>query len=78
MHFGQCVRALDTCERLREAGLTDMEISWDAWHRPYVSPEAISNCLDACYETGIRSTLRVLSTKTHSFEECYHGCGHTH
>lgn len=61
--------ALSVCERARAAGLLRMEISWDHWHLPYISPEAVSNCLEACAQTGIRSNLRILTSKSHSCGE---------
>lgn len=57
------------CTRLREAGLQRVELSWDYWHLPYIQPEVISNCIDACSETGIGLMLRVLTTKSHSVDE---------
>jgi MoaA/NifB/PqqE/SkfB family radical SAM enzyme len=57
------------CSTLRQAGLTQMEISWDFWHQPYISSDAISNALEGCYENGIRSVLRLLSSKSHPVTE---------
>ncbi len=62
-------RAREVCRRCREAGLTSMEISWDHWHSPFVSAEAVSNCLEACKEVAISSNLRILTTKSHSVRE---------
>ena len=62
-------RARDVCRRCREAGLTAMEISWDHWHSPFISAEAVSNCLEACREHDISSNLRILTTKSHSVSE---------
>ena len=70
-------RARNLCERMRNAGLTTLEISWDHWHRPYIRPEAVSNCLDACsdfdfdfdFDFDIESNLRLLSTRSHSYAE---------
>lgn len=62
-------RARAVCRRLRDAGVTSMEISWDYWHRPYVSGEAVSNCLEACEEYEIETNLRILCTKSHSYSE---------
>lgn len=61
--------AFDVIQRARLAGLTSLEISWDAWHREWVPPEAIENCLEACWEHEVESNLRVLTTKSHSVEE---------
>ncbi len=61
--------ATDVCSGLHSAGLTQMEISWDFWHQPYISSNAISNALEACAEFGIKSVLRLLSTKSHSSAE---------
>jgi hypothetical protein len=46
-----------------------MEISWDHWHSPFISAEAVSNCLEACSEHDISSNLRILTTKSHSVSE---------
>lgn len=54
------------CEILRRSGLLAMEISWDAWHAEFVSPQTIANCIDACADMGISTFLRVLTTKTRS------------
>lgn len=62
-------RAQEVCARARAAGLTMMEISWDHWHAPFVSPEAVSNCLEACRSHDISSNLRILTTKAHYVAE---------
>jgi MoaA/NifB/PqqE/SkfB family radical SAM enzyme len=62
-------QGLETARRCREAGLTSMEISWDYWHQPYVSADAVSNCLEACREYEISTNLRLLTTKSHSARE---------
>jgi hypothetical protein len=56
-------------QRLRDAGVLRMEISWDWWHGPYISPQAINNCLVACASNDISTNLRVLTTRPHSAEE---------
>lgn len=62
-------RAHRIAEDLRRAGMTSMEISWDFWHQPYISSDSVSNCLVACHEAGIESNVRLLSTRSHTFEE---------
>jgi MoaA/NifB/PqqE/SkfB family radical SAM enzyme len=62
-------KAQEICDRICDAGVTNIELSWDYWHLDYISPEAVSNCLDACYEAGIETNLRLLATKPHSYEE---------
>lgn len=62
-------KALQVCQSIRDAGLTRMEISWDFWHMPYVSPDHVSNALDACRTAGIRTNLRILTTTDHSVGE---------
>ncbi len=57
------------CAQARAAGLLNMEISWDFWHLPFISPEAVSNCLEAAAANGIRTNLRILATKSHSVAE---------
>jgi hypothetical protein len=55
--------------RAREAGLTRMEISWDHWHKPFISSATICNAIRACFECDIVTTLRLLTTRQHSVEE---------
>ncbi len=66
-------RSLDNarrvCETMRKNGLNHMEISWDYWHSQFVQPEAINNCIRACFENEISSNLRLLSTKKHKMSE---------
>jgi len=62
-------RALDIVRRARDAGLTTLEISWDAWHRAFVAPEAIENCIEACHECDVEANLRVLTTRSHGVAE---------
>lgn len=56
------------CRNLRQAGLTRMEISWDAWHVDFVSPNAINNCIKSAYENNIEVILRILATKQENAE----------
>jgi hypothetical protein len=62
-------KANRVAQRLRDAGVLRMEISWDWWHGPHISPQAINNCLAACAANDIASNLRVLTTRSHSAEE---------
>lgn len=62
-------KAKEISEKLRESGVNSLEISWDYWHQPFIKGEAVSNCIIACYEAGIETNLRVLTTKLHSIEE---------
>ena len=62
-------KAQRVAQRLRDAGVLRMEISWDWWHGPHISPQAINNCLAACAANDITSNLRVLTTRAHSAEE---------
>lgn len=57
------------CKELRQAGLTRMEISWDAWHFDFVPAVAVNNCIQSAYENNIEVILRILSTKTESAEK---------
>lgn len=61
--------ARSICKKLREAGLTSLEISWDVWHLPYIKPIAVSNCIEACYEFDIVTNLRVLASKSATHQE---------
>ena len=60
---------------LRNAGLTNMELSWDYWHRDYISTDRVSNVLRAAYECGIDVTLRLLTSRTHGVLEALEGLG---
>lgn len=62
-------KARQTCQRLRECGLTSMELSWDHWHSEFIPAAAMDNCLLACREYGIGTNLRLLTTKSHDMEE---------
>lgn len=62
------VKAYSICRSLREAGLTRMEVSWDAWHTDFVPPLAINNCIKSAYKNNIEVILRVLSTKKEAAE----------
>jgi uncharacterized Fe-S cluster-containing radical SAM superfamily protein len=53
-------------QRLQQAGMTRMEISWDAWHLPYISAQSVSNAIEACVDYGIETCLRLLATKSNS------------
>ena len=56
--------ALKTLKLLRGCGLNRLEISWDAWHKEFISINCINNCIEACYFLDIEVILRTLSTKT--------------
>lgn len=57
------------CSRMRESGVTSLELSWDIWHSEFISNQAIENCLFACRENEITVNLRLLTTKSHNMEE---------
>lgn len=56
-------------ERLRAAGVTSLEISWDYWHQSFISPATVGRAIGACFESGIECNLRVLTTRSHNLEE---------
>lgn len=62
-------RADAVCERLAEAGLTDMEISWDFWHLKYIDPRRVTRVLEAAGRYSIETNLRILVSRRHSYEE---------
>lgn len=61
--------AFEIAEKLRDAGITSLEISWDYWHFKYIDSNLVSNCIDACKKTGIEANLRLLATKSHNYHE---------
>jgi len=62
--------ARSICSKLKEAGLTSLEVSCDYWHHQNIPPEAVNHCLIACREVDIDTNLRFLTTRAHSIEEC--------
>lgn len=61
-------KAARVCRDLRDAGLTRMEISWDAWHLDFIPVSAVNNCIKSAYDNNIQIILRILSTKKESAE----------
>ncbi|RUU82747.1 radical SAM/SPASM domain-containing protein [Mesorhizobium sp. M7A.F.Ca.MR.362.00.0.0] len=57
------------CRKMKDAGLTGVEISWDYWHSPFIKATAVDNCIRACSQAGIDVNLRILGTKSHSYGE---------
>lgn len=55
-------RAADHCQRLKEAGLTRMDLSWDRWRRPFISGDALSTCLEQAHAIGLPVHLRFLTS----------------
>lgn len=62
-------KAHDLVNKCRKAGLVNMEISWDNWHKSYISADAVSNAIEACANNDIYVILRTLTTKSHLFDE---------
>jgi hypothetical protein len=62
-------RARRVAAALRGAGLTAMAVSWDVWHQPYIHPDWVRHCVDACAEAGIPTQIRVLTTRDHGVAE---------
>ena len=62
-------KAAKVASRARRSGLTRMEISWDHWHKPFISSASICNAIRACFECDVVTTLRLLTTRQHSVEE---------
>ncbi len=63
------LKARKLAQRLRDAGLLRAEISWDYWHGPHISVQAINNAFHALAANDIAINLRVLTTRDHSAEE---------
>ena len=61
--------AREKCARMRDSGVTGIELSWDHWHGEFIPARAIDNCLLACRENDIDVNLRLLSTKRHKMDE---------
>lgn len=57
------------CARLADAGLTSLEVSFDAWHLPWVEGETVSNALEAASRRGLPVTLRVLTSRDHGVDD---------
>lgn len=53
----------------KASGLTDLELSWDYWHQPYIDPSRVNNALHACKVHGVSSNLRILTTRDHGLHE---------
>jgi hypothetical protein len=64
-----CFKAKAFAAVLRQSGLNRLEISWDIWHEPFISPGAVNNCIRACHAAGIATNLRLLTTADHSAQE---------
>lgn len=62
-------RADTICRKLVDAGMTEIEISWDYWHLQYIDPKRVVRVLEACRRNGISTILRVLTTSLHSADE---------
>lgn len=62
-------KSRDLAEKMREAGLNGIEISWDFWHKQFIDAKTISNCIESCFNSEININLRILTTKSHSIEE---------
>ncbi len=63
------LKARKLAGRLRDAGLLRAEISWDFWHGPHISPQAVNNCIHALEANDIAVHLRLLTSRSHSAEE---------
>ncbi|NES03403.1 MAG: radical SAM protein [Okeania sp. SIO2F4] len=61
-------KAARVCRDIREAGLTRMEVSWDAWHLDFIPISAVNNCIKSAYDNNIQIILRILSTKEETAE----------
>lgn len=62
-------RAKHVAETLKKSGLTQIEISWDFWHTPYIASTCIENAIRACNENHIYVNLRILTTRDHGLRE---------
>lgn len=62
-------KAQNIANNLKNCGLTQIEISWDYWHMPFISTSCIENAIRACKENEIYVNLRILTTKEHGPRE---------
>ena len=62
-------KAREMCARMKESGVSSIELSADYWHGEFIPAESMSNCLRACREAEIEINLRLLTTKKHSMQE---------
>jgi len=62
-------KGLEVAQKLKNAGVSALEISWDYWHFEHISSEMVCNCIEVCYETGIETNLRLLATRKHTHLE---------
>jgi len=62
------IYAKQFAHKLKESGLSSLEISWDEWHRPFIDPMTINNAIIACHSAGINVNLRILTTKSCSID----------
>lgn len=57
-------RADAISKKLFSLGLTQMEISWDVWHAPFIKSNKIENAIKALHKAGVKTNLRLLTTKS--------------
>ncbi|MFH7527742.1 radical SAM/SPASM domain-containing protein [Aeromonas sp. A5] len=68
-------KASSICKKLEVLGVTDIEISWDYWHMRYINRDNVVNVLYAAKQQSINTTLRILTSKSHSVSEALHLLG---
>jgi MoaA/NifB/PqqE/SkfB family radical SAM enzyme len=56
--------ALQRCDALLEAGVDYLELSFDAWHLPFIAPARIGHLLWAARRVGLTIILRTLTTRS--------------
>ena len=54
-------RAAEVCGQLKAAGLTQLDLSWDRWRRPFISGDTFSTCLEQASAAGLTVHLRLLT-----------------
>jgi MoaA/NifB/PqqE/SkfB family radical SAM enzyme len=69
-------RARKVAQSCAEAGLSLFEISWDHWHKPWITPGCIENCIIAASEAGIETNLRLLTTRKHFMRDALEEISH--
>ncbi len=68
-HWGKNKAKAESLLRvLKDSGLKEINISYDAFHRPWVSPQDIHNAIDAALRLGLPTVVSVQVTKSEFYD----------